>query len=551
MQPGSEHYYSYNRYLQETFKGKTYKVVVASGLTCPTRDGTLGKKGCAFCDVRGSSSYFGKQGRGMEISEQIRKRIPGIRERFHAEHFLAYFQSYTNTYSDVDYLREIYGAALSEPGIDGLCVGTRPDCLPDPVIDLLEEIAKTRYVSLELGVQSFEDPSLEWLDRGHSGQCSIDALEKLRKRAPHVHTCAHLMFGSPTDTPTAARDAAQLLNRLGVRGVKLHQLMILKNTELARRYEEKPFPTLSMDQYSEIVYDFLTHLSPEIYVERMCATATHFEECIAPEWSRSRWEPHNKIREFLAMKNLRQGALLGSVMGSLAAIGLGLSTVSVAKAEGPTTPIAEPMNELTHPTSSADTNPLPTQVTTDTPHTFDHRRYFGLQAGVNFSYFQPSLPEANKHTGFEVGAQYELPIKMWLSFQPTLRFVQKGFNLSQTPLGVTDNSHVSINYLELPLLMKLKLVSDGKVTPFIFAGPNPAVKLSGGSIPLDDGETLDTSLRHYDVSLDFGVGADLTTSPRAKTFIAFEYSVGFVNINPGEDGANRSIELLTGIGLNY
>ena len=200
MQTGSELYYSYNRYLQETFGGKTYKVVVASGLTCPTRDGTLGKKGCAFCDVRGSSSYFGKQGRGLEVSEQLRKRIPGIRERFNAEHFLAYFQSYTNTYSDVEYLREIYEAALAEPGIDGLCVGTRPDCLPDPVIDLLEEIAKRKYVSLELGVQSFEDPTLEWLDRGHSGQCSIDALKKLRSngaarshlRAPDVRATHRL-----------------------------------------------------------------------------------------------------------------------------------------------------------------------------------------------------------------------------------------------------------------------------------------------------------------------------------------------------------------------
>jgi radical SAM protein (TIGR01212 family) len=307
MYSSPELYYSYNRYLKETFQGKTYKVVIASGLTCPTRDGTLAKRGCAFCDVRGSSSYFGKQGRGMEISEQIRKRIPGIRERFGAQHFLAYFQSYTNTYSDVEYLRDIYEAALSEPDIDGLCVGTRPDCLPDAVIELLEEIAQRKYVSLELGVQSFEDPSLDWLERGHSGQCSIDALKKLEARAPHVHTCAHLMFGSPTDSPNAAKDAAILLNDLGVRGVKLHQVMVLENTELATRYREKAFPTLSLDQYSEIIFQFLSHLSPQIYVERMCATATHFDECIAPEWSRSRWEPHNKIRDYLASKNLRQG----------------------------------------------------------------------------------------------------------------------------------------------------------------------------------------------------------------------------------------------------
>lgn len=306
----TEPYYPYSRYLEEIFGARTYKVTVASGLTCPTRDGSLGSKGCAFCDIRGSSSYFGKQGRSLEIGAQIQRRIPGVRDRYGAVKFLAYFQSYTNTYSDVAYLREIYEAALSEPGVSGLCVGTRPDCLPEAVIDLLEELAKRSYVSLELGVQSFEDPTLEWLERGHSGQCSVDALEKLKARAPSVHTCAHLIFGSPTDSPTAARDAALFLNRLGARGAKLHQLMVLENTELARRYRENPFPTLSVEEYGERVADFLAHLSPEIYVERLYAKATHVDECLAPAWSREHWRPHNVMREILARKGVVQGCAL-------------------------------------------------------------------------------------------------------------------------------------------------------------------------------------------------------------------------------------------------
>lgn len=305
-------YFSYNRYLQQQFGGKTYKVVVASGLSCPTRDGTISKQACAFCDLRGSSSYFGKQGRGADIGTQIRARLPRIRERFNATHFLAYFQSYTNTYAEVAYLREIYEAALSEPGIAGLCVGTRPDCLPDAAIDLLEEMAKRSYVSLELGIQSFENPTLDWLTRGHDRQCSIDALERLARRAPHVHTCAHFIFGSPTDTPDAAREAALILNDHGVRGAKLHQLMVLDHTELARRYREQAFPTLSIEQYGEKVIDFLEHLDPSIYLERMCATATHAEECLAPEWSRSRWEPHNQLRDLLAARGCVQGARLAS-----------------------------------------------------------------------------------------------------------------------------------------------------------------------------------------------------------------------------------------------
>ncbi len=307
----SSHYYSYSHYLKQTFGGKTYKVVVSSGLTCPTRDGTISKEACAFCDLRGSSSYFGKKGRGADIGEQIRKRLPAIRERFGAEHFLAYFQSYTNTYSEVSYLREIYEAALAEPGVAGLCVGTRPDCLPDEVIDLLEELGQRAYISLELGVQSFDDKTLEWLTRGHDAQCSLNALERLKKRAPHVHTCVHLMFGNPTEPAAVARDAALLLNGTGVRGVKLHQLMVLEHTELARRWkEEGAFRVANLDDYGQLVVEFLEHLSPEIYVERLCATATHKEECIAPEWSRDRWTPHNRLRELLSAKNVRQGSRL-------------------------------------------------------------------------------------------------------------------------------------------------------------------------------------------------------------------------------------------------
>lgn len=307
-----ETHYPYSRYLQENFGGKTYKIVVSSRLTCPTRDGSIAKQGCAFCDLRGSGSFFGKQGRGKDVREQIQARLPEIQQRFNADHFLAYFQSYTNTYADLDYLRGIYEAALEDPRIKGLCIGTRPDCLPDPVLDLLEEFAQKNYVSLELGVQSFEDPSLLWLDRGHDGQCSIDALKRLQTRAPHVHTCAHLIFGSPPDSSHAARDAALLLNDLGVRGAKLHQLMILEHTVLAQRFRENPFPTLSIDEYAEKVIEFIEHLSPSIYLERLCATATHKDECIAPDWSKDRWTPHNRLRDALTTHNCRQGSRIRS-----------------------------------------------------------------------------------------------------------------------------------------------------------------------------------------------------------------------------------------------
>lgn len=312
--PSEDHslYYHYSRYLRETFGEKTYKVVVNSGLTCPTRDGTITKGGCTFCDVRGSSSYFGKIGRGGEIAAQIDARLPGTRDRFGSKKHIAYFQSYTNTYSDADYLRGIYLEALSHPEIAGLAIGTRPDCLPDSVIDLLEEFAQTHYVSLELGVQSFEKPTLEWFIRGHDGDCSREALRKMRERAPHVHTCAHFIFGAPTDSPTAARDAALEMNRSGVRGVKLHQMMVLKYTKLAEMYAAEPFPILTVDEYAERAIEFLEHLDPSIYVERLQAKASHAKELIAPMWSLTHWEPYNRILTLMRERGSYQGRALGA-----------------------------------------------------------------------------------------------------------------------------------------------------------------------------------------------------------------------------------------------
>jgi uncharacterized protein len=305
-----ERFYPYSEYLKSTFGARTYKVVVNSGMTCPTRDGTLGKKACAFCDIRGSSSFFGKIGRGKEVRDQLEERIPRIRERFGSQRFLAYFQSYTNTYSDsVTELRELYEAALSHPEVEGLCIGTRPDCLPGEVIDLLKELSERAYVALELGVQSFEDQTLLWLDRGHDAQCSRDAIRLLRERAPKVHVGVHLILGSPTDSADVAERAAREVNASGAHGVKLHQLMVLERTELARRWrEDGAFPVLSLEDYATKVGRFLEFLDPKIYVERLCATSSHPEECIAPEWSRLRWEPLNFLNQWIEEKKIRQGS---------------------------------------------------------------------------------------------------------------------------------------------------------------------------------------------------------------------------------------------------
>jgi len=285
---------------------------VASGLSCPTRDGRISRTGCAFCDTRGSASFHSSPPASPSGSTNIREellcQLPSIRARFGAGKFLAYFQSYTNTYGSAAALAVIYEQALSVPGISGLCIGTRPDCLNSEVLGVLRTFSERTYVSLELGIQSFDDSTLTWLKRGHDRATSLDALKRLALFAPSVHVCVHLIFGAPTDSATTARDTALLLNRFPLKGVKLHQLMILESTELGRRWKEAPFPTLSLQEYGEHVLEFIENLSPNVYLERLCASATQKQACLAPLWSCERWAPHNYLREFLVSRGCQQGS---------------------------------------------------------------------------------------------------------------------------------------------------------------------------------------------------------------------------------------------------
>lgn len=288
-------WYSYNDYLQKRFGEKVYKITVSAGFTCPTRDGTRGKDGCAFCDERGSGSFFASGQATSAVREQILTTIPSIRERFHAQKFLAYFQSFTNTYAPIRYLQEVYDGAMNIPDVVGMAIGTRPDCISDEVLRLLSRYALGRYVSLELGLQSLRDEALSFYERGHSVAEGLDGIRRALKYE-NLSLCVHLMFGAPGDTVETAIEAARTMNELGVDGVKIHQLMILKNTTLAKRFATNPWPTLTMEQYNDMAEAFLENLAPEIYVERTHALASHPEELVAPAWAAQRWAPFNDLR---------------------------------------------------------------------------------------------------------------------------------------------------------------------------------------------------------------------------------------------------------------
>jgi len=291
----SKPWFSYNDYLQKRFGEKVSKVTVSAGFTCPTRDGKRGSDGCAFCDEHGSGSFFSAGQGTAAIRDQIVQAIPAIRQRFNANKFLAYFQSFTNTYAPVKYLQEVYDGAIGIPDVVGMAVGTRPDCIAEPVLNLLDRYAVGgQYVSLELGLQSLRDDALNFYTRGHTAEEGVDGIRRALKHK-NLAVCVHLMFGAPGDNLQTAIDAAQTMNDLGVHGVKLHQLMILKNTGLATRYAREPWPLFTLEQYNELACAFLENLDPNIYVERTHALATHPEDLVAPDWASKRWEPFNDL----------------------------------------------------------------------------------------------------------------------------------------------------------------------------------------------------------------------------------------------------------------
>lgn len=315
---------SYSDALRERYGGRTYKITLAGGRTCPTRDGTYGPKtgwgGCSFCDIYGSASYFSNVRKKDSILSQMEAAAPGLRERFKAEHFVAYFQSYTSTHQEIDEFRLRYDEAISFPGVKALAIGTRPDCMPDPVIDLMCSYMDRVDVQIEVGVQSFNDQILAWYDRGHDVECARESIrralaagriaEEKFGRLGASHVCAHLIFGAPQETLADLENAARELNALGVHGVKLHNLHILTKTKLARLYAKEQFPLWSMEEYMEKTAHFLRHLNPAIVVHRTHGVAPRPEELVAPAWSAQKVRPASYLREIMTAKGWQQGDLI-------------------------------------------------------------------------------------------------------------------------------------------------------------------------------------------------------------------------------------------------
>lgn len=299
---GGRRYNSFNHVLKETFHCKVRKINLRLDFTCPNRDGTVAVGGCTYCN---NASHTPQAYRpGMSVREQLEQGIEAMRQRHRAEKFIAHFQSYTNTYGTLDKLERLYREALEVPGVTGLSIATRPDCVADDVLDLIADISRSTYVWLELGLESMHDKTLQWVNRGHGLREFIDAVE--RSKARNLRLCVHLILGFPCEGREEILQTPHLLNRLGIDGVKLHNLHVIKNTVLEKIYRAGAFSLLGREEYVSLLVDFLELLSPEIVIHRLTGE-TYRELTVAPEWSLNKIATLNAIQKELEERNSWQG----------------------------------------------------------------------------------------------------------------------------------------------------------------------------------------------------------------------------------------------------
>lgn len=298
-------YRDYNSYLREIFGERVQKISLDAGLNCPNRDGAISDKGCIYCDGRGSGTGAWIKD-GLSIDEQISREMEYIQRRYGAKKFIAYFQSFTNTYAPLPQLKALYEQALAHKDMVGLSVATRPDCVQREVLDLLSSYQEVHLVWIEFGLQSAHDATLIRINRGHDVACFERSV--LLANEFGLNVCAHIILGLPGEDRKMMLETARFLSRLPVHGVKIHLLYVVKGTELARLYEDGDFSCLEREEYVEMVVDFLELLPPEMVVQRLTGDPVR-SELVAPLWANEKSKNLGLIREALERRNTRQGRL--------------------------------------------------------------------------------------------------------------------------------------------------------------------------------------------------------------------------------------------------
>ena len=299
-------YYSLNAFFRSIFGEKVYKVSIAGGFTCPTRDGRIGKGGCSFCNPAGSEPKHYKE--GMTITKQLELATEYVRERHETDQYLAYFQDYTTTYKDAGSLEKMYREALDFPGIKGLSLCTRPDSISEEALDLLEDLSKETFLWVELGVQSGCDKTLLRMNRGHTVYDSEKAFDNLHSRG--IRTAAHVILGYPGESRDEMLSTVKLVNNSGTAGVKLQNLHVIKDTRLQKQYDMGEFELMSRSEYAALAADFIERIRPDIVIQRVTGEAPP-RMLVAPEWAINKLAVMNRVKRELMYRDSWQGKQLG------------------------------------------------------------------------------------------------------------------------------------------------------------------------------------------------------------------------------------------------
>lgn len=300
-------YHLYNDWAKNKYGGRLQKVSIDAGFTCPNRDGSLGIGGCSFCNNEGFSPSYLREER--DICKQIDIGIEFMRRRYpKTKGFLAYFQSYSNTYDSLDHLKKTYELALAHPTVSGLVIGTRPDCLPDETLDYLAELSKRMLVELEIGIESCNDEVLRECLRGHDFACTEDAIRRAARRGLFI--TGHLLLGLPLETRASLIEGAKALAKLPLDALKFHQLQIVRGTRLANQYRSAPehIQLLDPDSYLNAVIDMLEHLPPHMKIQRLGSEVPP-NVLVSPDWGMRLHKFPARLEEKLKARSTWQGKL--------------------------------------------------------------------------------------------------------------------------------------------------------------------------------------------------------------------------------------------------
>ena len=297
-------YRSLNDELREKFGEKVYKIALEGGFTCPNRDGTLGTKGCIFC-LGGSGDFAEKP--CDSVFEQIEKGKNRVAHKNPSGKYIAYFQSYTNTYAPVERLKKLFSEAISHPDICALSIGTRPDCLSDEVVELLSELNKIKPVWVELGLQTIHEKTAEYIRRGYPLSVFDSAVNRLKRAG--IYVIVHMIIGLPGETPEMISETAEYIGKSGADGIKLQLLHVLSGTDLAKDYEAGFFKTMELDEYIAVLEDCIRHIPPEMTVHRLTGDGSK-KHLVAPLWSGDKKRVLNAINSAFAKDKITQGSAL-------------------------------------------------------------------------------------------------------------------------------------------------------------------------------------------------------------------------------------------------